>query len=109
MKFKFKINENTTLDDVRKELEALKSANVSEIPLNHLCKIIEFLGAIQIIATGSSVRFSHEILKNHPYYHGFFQIHKIHKGGDMDEIKMTDFKKILYHTLITIIELKEKQ
>ncbi len=109
MKFKFKINEATSLDDVREELEMLKLANVKEIPINYLRKIIEFLGANQITATGSSVRFTHPLLKSHPYYHGCFQIHKIHKGGNKDEIRMNDFKKILYPVLIIIIELKEKQ
>lgn len=109
MKFKFKIDETTTLDDARKELEKIKSANVKEIPFNHLRRIIEFLGATQIPSTGSSVRFSHQILKAHPYYRGFFQIHKIHKGGDKNEIKMTDFKAILLPTLLTIIELLEKK
>jgi len=108
MKFKIKINENTTLDDIRKELETLKSANVTAIPLNHLLKIIGFLGATQVTATGSSIRFRHPLLMQHPYYHGYFQIHKIHKGGDQDEIRIVDCKKYLFPVLITIIELKEK-
>lgn len=109
MKFKFKIDDKTTLDDVRKELNSLKSANVIEIPLNHLRRIIEFLGATAVPATGSSVRFSHPILRNHPYYHGFFQVHKLHGGGNDEKIRMTDYKKIVYPTLITIIDLKDKK
>jgi len=109
MKFKIKINEKTSLDDIRLELEALKSANVNEIPLNHLLKIIEFLGAVQVPSTGSSVRFEHHLLKRHPYYHGFFSVHKTHKGGDMDLIKRIDFKTYLYPALLTIIELSAKK
>lgn len=109
MKFKFKTNEKTTLDDVREELDALKSANVNEIPLNHLLKIIGFLGAVQVPSTGSSVRFEHPLLKHHPYYHGYFSVHKIHKGGDKDQIKKNDFKAYLYQALITIIDLKDKK
>lgn len=107
MKFKFKINESTTLDDVRAELDALKSANVKEIPLNYLRRIIEFLGATPVPATGSIVRFTHPLLKKYPQYLGYFSIHKIHKGGDKDEIRMVDFKNYLYPALITIIEEKK--
>jgi len=109
MKFKIKINENTTLDDIRNELETLKSANVTEIPLNHLLKIVNFLGAVQVTASGSSIRFTHPLLIQHPFYHGYFQVHKIHKGGDKDEIRIIDCKKYLFPALITIIELKEKK
>lgn len=106
MKFKFKINENTTLADVQNELDALRSVNVNEIPFNHLLKIINHLGAIQVPSTGSSIRFEHPLLRNHPFYHGYFQIHKIHKGGDKDEIKRTDYKTFLYPALTTIIKIK---
>jgi hypothetical protein len=107
MKFKFKINENTTLDDVRTELDALKSANVKELPLNHIRRIIDFLGAEPVPATGSSVRFSHPLLKKYHQYQGYFAVHKIHKGGDKNEIRMVDYKKYLYPALITIIEEKK--
>lgn len=106
MKFKFKINEYTTLDDVRVELDSIRSANVKEIPLNHLRRIIEFLGAESVPVTGSSVRFTHPLLKDFPKYQGYFSVHKIHKGGDKDEIRMVDFKTYLYPALITIIEAK---
>ncbi len=109
MKFKFKINENTTLNDVKIELNVIKSANVKEIPLNHLFKIIEFIGAKQVTATGSSVRFEHYLLKDNPFFHGYFQVHKVHGGGDKDKITMIDFKKYIYPVLIIIIELKEKK
>jgi hypothetical protein len=106
MKFKFKINENTKLEDIRQELDNLKKANVTHLPYNHLRKIIEFLGSVQVSGTGSSIRFKNELLNKHPYYHGFFQIHKKHKGGNQDEISITDFKMILYPALIEIIEQK---
>jgi hypothetical protein len=110
MKFKIKINETTSLQDIRDELDSLKIANVNEIPLNHLRKIINFLGATEIPSTGgSSVRFQHRHLQKHPYYHGYFQIHKIHKGGDQDFVKKNDYRSILYNALITIIEIQEKQ
>jgi len=108
MKFKIKINETTSLQDIRYELDSLKSANVTEIPLNHLKKIISFLGATEATSTGSSVRFRHKLLDRHPYYNGYFQIHKIHKGGDQDFIKMNDYRSFLYKALIAIIEIKEK-
>jgi hypothetical protein len=108
MKFKIKINETTSLDDIRNELETLKSANVTELPLNHILKITEFLGAVQVQSTGSSVRFEHPLLRQHPYFHGYFAVHKIHKGGDNDLIRRNDFKAYLYPALMTLIELKEK-
>ncbi len=108
MKFKIKIDETTTLDDIRKELEAIKSSNVNEIPLNYLRKIIDFLGATEIPGKGSSVRFHHKLLDRHPLYRGYFQVHKIHKGGDQDFVKRFDFKSFLYSSLITIIDIKEK-
>lgn len=109
MKFKIKINESTTLDDIRIELEALKSANVNEIPLNHLLRIFEFLGVVQVQSTGSVVRFEHPLLKNHPYYHGYFSVHKIHKGGDNDQIRRNDFKTYLLPALLIIIEISDKK
>lgn len=41
--------------DIRDELDSLKTANVTEIPLNHLRKIINFLGATEIPSTGGQV------------------------------------------------------
>ncbi len=108
MKYKIKINEDTSYNDIRHELEKLKALPVTEIPLNHLQKIIEFLGAVEVPASGSSVRFRHRILDDHPYYHGYFQVHKIHKGGDQNQIRKNDYSRILYPTLITIIDLLEK-
>jgi len=108
MKFKFKPNEDTTLEEIRQELENIKLANIPEIPLNHLRRIIEFLGARQVQATGSSVRFFHPALAEHPYYHGYFQIHKIHKGGDQDLIRRSDYKAILLPALLTIIDCTNK-
>jgi hypothetical protein len=109
MKFKLKINNETTIDDIRAELENLKLANVNEIPLNHLLKITEFLGAKRIPATGSSIRFQHSILKDCPPYKGFFQVHKIHKGGNMDLIRKNDFKAYMYPVLVLIIDLLKKE
>jgi len=66
MKFKIKINEETTLRDIRTELENLKTADVIEIPLNHIRKITSFLGAIEVQDIGSSIRFKHQLLADHP-------------------------------------------
>lgn len=109
MKFKIKINSDTTLKDILHELDELKTANVNELPLNHLLKIIDFLGAVQVPTTGSSLTFKHPLLNKHPYYHGFFSVHKIHKGGDNDLIRRTDFKSYLLPALLTIIEFSDKK
>lgn len=45
MKFKFKITDDTTIEDAEKELENLYSAPVVDLPFNHVVKIAEFLGA----------------------------------------------------------------
>jgi hypothetical protein len=86
----------------------IKNANVPEIPLNHLRRIIFYLGATEVQGTGSSVRFYHKLLEKHPLYRGYFQVHKIHKGGNQDFVKRTDYKAFLFNVLNTIIELKEK-
>lgn len=43
MKFKFKITDDTTIEDAEKELENLYSAPVVDLPFNHVVKIAEFL------------------------------------------------------------------
>lgn len=103
-KHKFKINESTTLEDIKKELEFYKNATIQTIQLSDVRKIANFLGAEEIRSTGSSVRFYHEILEKHPFYHGYFQIHKIHKGGNVDKIRKRDFVKYLLPPLEFIIE-----
>lgn len=45
MKFKFKITNDTTIEDAEKELENLYSAPVVDLPFNHVVKIAEFLGS----------------------------------------------------------------
>jgi len=107
MKFKFKVDEGTTLEGVRDILDSLKKADIKEIPLNYLIRIIEYLGGKRIVATGSVVRFMHPLLNNYPQYHGYFTVHKIHKGGDQEEIRMVDFKKYLLPALLIIIEEKK--
>ncbi len=107
MKFKFKITAETTLQDVLIELENLENAKVKEIPLNHIRKIMVFLGIEEISGRGSSVRFQSGYLASHPYYHeGIFQVHKIHKGGKLDKIKKSDYVKYLLPALKFIIEQK---
>ena len=106
IKFKIKLNETTSLQDLRDELDSLKSANIKEIPLNHLKKIISFLGATEATSTGSSVRYHHKLLDRNPYYHGYFQIHKIHKVGDQDLLKLNDYWSFLYKAFIAVIEIK---
>ncbi len=109
MKFKFKPKQNTTYSDVRIDLENLKKATINEIPLNHLRKICRFIGVEEIKATGSSVRFTHRTLEQHPYYRGFFQIHKIHKGGDQELVRKNDYKKYFYPAVLVILDTLENE
>ncbi len=107
--FKFKITEQTTLQDVENVLDKLfESKQIKEIPLGFIKKIVEFLGGEQVHATGSSVRFYHQLLVDHEfYYKGLFQIHKTHKGGNQDFVLHRNFKKYLYPALKEIIALKK--
>jgi hypothetical protein len=106
MKFKIKINKETSFNDIRNELENLKKANIKAIPLNHIRKITKFLEIEELSGKGSSIRFYHKLLIDHSYYRGYFQVHKIHKGGNIDEIRKSDFVKYLYPVLVVIIDLK---
>ncbi len=110
MKFKFKKNDETSIDDALEELEKIKKSNINELPMNHLIKIMEFIGVEELKgAGGSGLRFRHECLLDEPFYtDGIFQIHKIHKGGEI-EIRMHDYKKFLYPTLIKIISIKKQK
>ena len=108
MKFKLRINENTSFNDIEKELEKIKNSNVNEIPLNHIRKITTFLEVEEIQGKGSSIRFFHELLLENPFYKGYFQVHKIHKGGNKDEIRKSDFVKYLYPVLMILIKLKNR-
>lgn len=108
MNFKFKVNENTTLEEARKFLDTIQSANVKEIFLNDIRKLHKYLGVEELpLKGGSVIRFRHELLvgnKNH--LDGIFTIHIIHKGGDQQLLRMVDFKSYLYDPLKQIIELK---
>ena len=107
MKFKFKITDDTTIEDAEKELENLYSAPVVDLPFNHVVKIAEFLGAkLQDSPRGSMERFYHRIA---PTPGKYFGVHVVHKGGNEVLIKRTNFKQYLYPVLIEIIRIKKKQ
>lgn len=109
MKNKFKITENTTLNDIKDQLDYIKTLSVKELELNSLRKIINYLGAEEVLGVGSKICFRHEILLKHPFYHGNFTVHKIHKGGSVELITMIDYKSYLYKALLEIIKLKENE
>ena len=107
MKFKFKITDDTTIEDAEKELENLYSAPVVDLPFNHVVKIAEFLGAkLQDSPRGSMERFYHPLA---PTPGKYFGVHVVHKGGNEVLIKRTNFKQYLYPILIEIIRIKKKQ
>ena len=104
MKFKFKITENTTIDDAEKELDSLCSVPVNEIPFNHILKITEFLGVEHIKANGGSAeRFHHPLAET---FGGHFTIHIVHKGKGEVLVMRTNYKKYIYLVLKKIIEKK---
>lgn len=102
MKFKFKITENTTLDDAEKELRNLYNAPVVDIPFNHVVKIAGYLGAeLQKSPSGSMERFKHPLA---PTPGNYFGVHVVHKGGNEVLIKRVNFKQYLYPILMEIIK-----
>jgi len=103
MKKRFKITEETTYDELLNYLEELYHFPNKIIDLKIIRKICQRIGAEEVKATGSSVRFYHRALEMHPYYKGYFQVHKKHKGGTKQEISRTDFRKYLYGPLKEII------
>jgi len=105
MKFKFKITEETTIDDVEKELNNLYDANVTEIPFNHIIKIAEYLGCeYQDSPRGSQERFRHPSMKT---FGGYFGVHVTHTKVKM--VRKVNFKKYLYKPLIQILTEKRNQ
>lgn len=107
MKFKFKITEDTTIEDAEKELENLYNAPTVELPFSHIIKIAEFLGAeLQDSPRGSMERFKHPLA---PTPGNYFEVHVIHKGGNEVLIMRANFKKYIYPILIEIIRIKKKK
>lgn len=107
MKFKFKITEETTIEDVEKELENLYNAPVVELPFNHIVKLAEFLGAeLQKSPRGSMERFKHNLA---PTPGNYFGVHVVHKGGDESLVIRNNYKKYLYPILMEIIRIKKSK
>lgn len=89
-KFKFKINEETTLTDALNALEEAASSRGTEIPFNFICKIMEFIGAeLQHNNTGSLRRFKHPLCKNTGQYLG---VHVMHGNKTDVKVNILDFK-----------------
>ncbi len=102
---KFKIPKNPDCEEIKNVVETLYYYNKKTIELNHIRKLIAILGGEEIQGKGSSVRFSHPYLETNPFFmKGIFQIHKIHKGGNKEEIRLRDFRHYLYDILNDIIE-----
>lgn len=107
MKFKFKITEETTIEDVEKELDNLYNAPVVEIPFNHIVKLAEFLGAeLQKSPRGSMERFKHNLA---PTDGNYFGVHVVHKGGNESLVVKKNYKAYLYPILMEIIRLKKSK
>ena len=101
MKFKFKITDETTLDDAERALKDLYEAPVPELPLNHIEKlVVDFLGAEKVKSVGAMVRFRHPLA---PTPGNYFGAHVKHKGGDERLVLKVNYKQYLYPALIEII------
>lgn len=102
-KFKFKITDDTKLENALSALEDLGKANITEIPFNHICKILEFIGAeLQKNTTGSQKRFYHP---DCPTFGGYFGVHIIHKGKDDVSVAKQNFKTYILPIAREIIEI----
>lgn len=106
MKFKLKIKEDTTLEEIEDELDVLYDAPVPDLPFKYIEKMAVFLGAERMKSpSGSMERFKHPLA---PTPGNYFGVHVIHKGGDEMLIRRVDYKKYLYPILTEIIKLKKK-
>ena len=110
----FEILSNTiNFEDIKKDfkenlrviaiLHDLGKANITEIPFNHICKILEFIGAeLQKNTTGSQKRFYHP---DCPTFGGYFGVHIIHKGKDDVSVAKQNFKTYILPRAREIIEI----
>ena len=107
VKFKFKITNETSIEDIEREFDDLCNTNANEIPLNHIVKLAKFLDVeyYGVDKGGSAVRFRHDIISN---FGGYFTVHIKHKGGDEQLIKKTDYKAFLYKNFKQIITYKKQ-
>lgn len=102
VKIKFKVNNDTSLDDIEKEVEYLCSVNVNEIPLNHIIKIAVALGCEYCGGNGGSqVRFKHKEVDT---FNNYFGVHTIHKGKDEKLIMRVNYRKYVYPWFRAIID-----
>lgn len=102
---KFKINRDTTLDEIDKELDSLYRSALTELELNEIIKIAEFLDCEYLGHTkGSAVRFKHTCISS---FGNFFTVHLIH-GKKVDLIRIRDFKQYIYPNLKQIVQFKKK-
>lgn len=113
-KFKFRITEDTCLEDVERALKELATLPSNEILLNDLSKIFDFLGVEQPSGrkggTGSIIRFRHALLENDPRYHeGKFSVHVIHGGKDQKKIRKVNYIRYTMPTLKEIIRRKKEE
>ena len=101
-KFKFKINADTSLDDIEEEVEYLCTVNSNEIPFNHVIKIAVALGCEYCGGNGGSQeRFKHkEVYTDNNY----FGVHVIHKGKSEKLIMRVNYKKYIYPWFRVIID-----
>lgn len=98
-KFKFK---GTTTEDVEEELERLCKIDVTEIPLNHIKRVISVIGVVYVAGqnSGSQVRFQHPDAETPGH---FFGVHRVHKGKAEELVRRRDFKQYLMPQLQIII------
>jgi len=102
-KFKFKITDETQLEDALSALEDLGKANITEIPFNYICKILEFVGAeLQKDTIGSQKRFYHPDCCT---FGGYFGVHIKHGGKGEVSVLRINFKTYILKIAREIIRI----
>jgi hypothetical protein len=115
VKFKIKLKNNASPDNIKNVLDALEKLQSNEIPFNFIIKLAKALGAEyqnkgQSRGKGSMERFYHKDLANyHHYTNGYFSVHVVHKGKSQVLVHKKNFQKYILPHLRLLLELKKEE
>lgn len=108
-KFKFKIDDTTSIRDAEDAINYLKNCDQFEIPFSQIVKIAEFIGCeYKGGKGGTKQQFKHkELFGVDHYYNGCFQIHTT--NSKVKTVYKDNFKKYLYRPFMMIIKILESK
>lgn len=104
-----KLSSETSSDEISKYLSEFAKQNTPELPFGPVYKILIYIGCVEATTTGSSIKFYHKALVPEPYWRGYMQIHRKHKGGNKIIIRRTDLKKYLIPPVLKILEYNKQK